>query len=152
MSSMLTDLIRGYQEELQRHRHRPFLRAAMAGCALVSTAEGAVSLGHRVRVDEILETLDALRLFDPHEGIDLFDEFVEGIRLHAETGHARALAAVDGEVAEEPEKARLLVRICAAVSAQGGPVRPSERREIRALCARYGLEAQHCGLGTEIET
>lgn len=149
MSGILTDLIQGYREELQRHRHRPFLRAAMACCALVSASEGVVSLRHRVRVDQILDTFDALRLFDPHEGIDLFNEFVEEVRLHQETGRARALAAVDEEVAEEPEKAQLLVRICVAVSAQGGEIRSSEQREIQALCARYGVEPHHCGLGPQ---
>lgn len=147
MSSILADLIQGYSEEFQRHRHRPFLRATMAGCALVSMAEGLVTLRHRVRVDQILETLDTLRLFDPHEGIDLFDAFVAEIRHYPDAGKARALAAVDAEVAEEPEKARLLVRLCAAVSEQEGEIQSAEWREIQALCARYGVTPHFDELG-----
>lgn len=140
MSSILSTLIRGYQEQLRRYRHRTFLRAAMAGCALVAMADGVISLRQRVRIDQILETLDALRLFDPHEGIDLFNGFADAIRTQPEVGRARALAAVDEEVAEEPEKARLLVRICAAVSEEDGEIHAPEWREIQALCARYGVE------------
>lgn len=151
MSSILNGLMRGYQAQIQRYRNRPFLRAAMAGCALVSMADRVVSLQQRTRVDQILETLDALRLFDPHEGVDLFNEFVEAIRIQQEAGHALALTVLDQEVAEEPDKARLLMRICAAVSEEEGVIHPPEWRELHGLCLRYGIEPHHCGLGAEPE-
>lgn len=147
MSNMLGGLIRGYHAQITRYRNRPFLRAAMAGCALVSMADRVVSLQQRTRVDEILETLDALRLFDPHEAVDLFNEFVEAIRTHQESGHALALTVLDQEVADEPEKARLLMRICAAVSEKEGVIHPPEWRELQGLCLRYGIEPHHCGIG-----
>ena len=147
MSGILSGLIRGYEEQLQRHRNKPFLRAAMAACATVAMASGGVSLRQRMRVDQVMETLDALKVFDPHEGVDMFNEFVEAIRKDPAWGHVRAMEAVDSEVAEEPEKARLLMRICAAVSERNGEIHEPERREIQRICTRYGLEPAECGLG-----
>ncbi len=146
MSGVLTSLIREYREQLQRHRNRPFLRAAMAACATVAMANGIVELRQRVRVDQIMEALDALKVFDPHEGVDLFNEYADAIRKNPVSGHARALAAVDEEVAAEPEKAGLLIRVCLAVSAQDGQILEPERREILTLCSRYGLDAAAIGL------
>jgi tellurite resistance protein len=146
MSGILSGLIRGYQEQLRRHRNRPFLRAAMAACALVSMAGGVVSLRQRVQMDQIMETLDGLKVFDPHEGVDLFNDFVESIAADPVSGHAQALAVVDEEVAEEPEKAQLLIRICAAVVEQEGTAAEQEWKEIRTLCDRFALEPEECGL------
>lgn len=144
MSGFLVNLAKLYREQMERHRNRPFLRAAMAGCALVSMASGTVTLRERVRVDQVLETLDALQVYDPHEGVELFNEFVEALERSAEEGRRRALAAIDAEVAQEPEKAGLLIRICLAVSEveDGVPTREWER--IAALCDHLGVEQVIC--------
>ncbi|MEA3278902.1 MAG: hypothetical protein U9Q81_27130 [Pseudomonadota bacterium] len=129
-----------YRSQLVRHRNRPFLRAAMAACALVSMANGAVSLRQRVRVDRVMETLDALKIFDPHEGVELFNEFVEGLNEDADAGRRRAMEVVAREVGQDLGKARLLARICLAVSEREGAIPPAERCEIAELCRCIGLE------------
>jgi len=142
MSGFLTNLMILYQAQVRRHRNRPFLRAAMAACALVSVASGAVSLRKRVRLDQLLETLDVLQVFDPHEGVDLFNEWVETLRSAPEEGRRLALEAIDEELVREPEQAELLIRLCLAVSGRAGAVSPAEGREILALCRhlRTGLD------------
>ena len=144
MSGFLVTLSKLYREQLERHRNRPFLRAAMAGCALISMASGAVTLRERVRVDQVLETLDALQVYDPHEGVELFNEFVEALEASEEQGRSMVLEAIDAEVAQEPEKAGLLIRICLAVSEveEGIPVR--EQEQIAALCDHLGVTQDIC--------
>ena len=144
MSGFLVNLSKLYQEQMERHRNRPFLRATMAGCALVSMANGAVTLRDRVRVDQVLETLDALQVYDPHEGVALFNEFVEALEQSAEEGRRRALEAIDAEVAQEPEKAGLLIRICLAVSEVENRVPAQEREQIAELCDHLGVEQNIC--------
>lgn len=56
--SFLSGLLTHFKGELERNRTRPFLCAAMAGAALVATADGDVSFGERIRLDQILETLE----------------------------------------------------------------------------------------------
>ena len=62
MSRFLNHLTKLYQDQVERYRNRPFLKATMAACALVAVADGKVSFSQRVRVDQILETLDKLKV------------------------------------------------------------------------------------------
>ena len=68
----------------------------------------------------MIETLDALKVFDPHEGVELFNELVAAIQADPEEGHRLARHLVAEEVARDPEKARLLLRVCLAVSEREG--------------------------------
>jgi tellurite resistance protein len=145
MSGFLKNLLELYREQVQRHRNRPFLRAAMAGCALVSMASGNVTLRERVRVDQVLETLDALQVYDPHEGVELFNEFVDALLHSEQRGRKLALEAIDAEVTQEPEKAELLIRICLAVIEVEDGIPTQERRQVAALCEHLGVPAERCG-------
>jgi len=147
MQELLRNISCICRAQLRRHRNRPFLRAAMAACALVAMANGTVSFRQRVRVDRVMETLDALKVFDPHEGVELFNEFVEVLAGDPEAGHRQALEMVAREVSLEPEKALLLIRICLAVSRQDGGIPTAEQREIAALCRYIGIESDICDLG-----
>ncbi len=144
MSGFLVNLRDFYQEQMQRHRNRAFLRAAMAACALVAMANGVVSLRERMRLDQVLETLDALKVFDPHEGVALFDEFVTALQESEQEGLRLIHAAIDEEVADEPEKAGLLIRLCLAVSENANGVPQAEQQRILALCGHLGLDPGHC--------
>lgn len=151
--SFLATLINNFQEGLERNRNRPFLTGAMAACALVATADGKVSLGERVRVDQILETLEALKIFDPHEAVDLFNEFADAILESPQAGHEKALAAL-ADAADEDERKALIIRICCAISevkhtAGDGQDFAADQIEIVSLCSRLGVDPKNCGLYVE---
>lgn len=148
--SFLNTLINNFQEALERNRNRPFLKATMAACALVATADGKVSLGERVRVDQILETLEALKIFDPHEAVDLFNDFSDAILATPQAGHDKALAAL-ADAASDDETKTLIIRICCAISEIGhGPGDEEEiaadQIEIVSLCSRLGIDPRTCDL------
>ena len=149
MPGFLANLSKSYREQLLRYRNRGFLRAAMAACATVAMVDGIVSLRQRMRVDQVMETLDALKVFDPHEGVNLFNEFVDAMRTDPQAGHDDAVAVIVEEVDEEPDKAELLIRICLAVSEREGVIPVTEQIEIVALCSRLGLKPRDCGLDAE---
>lgn len=148
MSGFLATLIDTYQELLERQRRRPFLRASMAACATIAIADGEVSFPERVRVDQVLETLEALRVFDPHEGVELFNEFVEAIRRNPRQGREEAMEAML-EVAGEPGAAELLIRVCCAISEADGEKHLTDQIEIVSLCAQLGVEPRDLGLYVE---
>jgi len=150
MPGFLGTLIERYQDHLERQRNRPFLEATMAACALVSIADGDVSLSERIKVDQILETLEALKIFDPHEGVDLFNHFIDGIRKSPRQGREVAVKAL-AEIAENPEDARLLIRLCCAVSEADGDKTLPHQIEIVSLCSLMGVEPDACGLYTDDE-
>ncbi len=126
-------VLEGLKRELARYRQRPFLDALMAGCALVATADGSVSLSERSRVDRIIESLGELDIFDPHEAVNRFNDYAEVIAADAERGRHEALDAI-AEHAGDKDRARLLLRACIAVSLADDNFRPEERARIAEIC------------------
>jgi len=148
MSGFLASLLNDYAIELERYRHRPFLKATMAACALAASASGEVTFAERIRVDQILATLDALKVFDPHDGVELFNEYAQGILDAPRAGREHALAAVQ-TVASDPQKAALLVRICLAVAEARGEKDLIAQIEIVMLCSLLEVDPGVVGLYTD---
>ncbi len=149
MTAFLSELTNYYHTLQERHRNLPFLKGAMAACALTATADGEISLSQRLRVDQIFEALEALKVFDPHEGVNLFNEFSEAIFKRPKKGQKEALKVVKKIAAEDPEKAELMIRICLAVGEADGVIGPEEQIEIVTLCGILNVEPEDCGLHTD---
>jgi len=147
MAGFLQSLLDDYQTQMERHRNRPFLNAAMAACALAACAEGEVTFSQRIRVDQILDTLERLKMFDPHEGVDRFNEYAAAILASPREGQQRAQEEV-AKFTRDPETAGLLVRICLAVAEAGGEKSLSQQIQIVMLCSLLGVEPRHAGLYT----
>lgn len=145
MSSVIASLTGIFKERLERQKNRPFLEGVMAGCALVATTDGEVSLAEQVRVDQVLQTLDKLRIFDPHIGVDIFREHCDAILENPELGHDNAMEVIE-KIATTPETGELLVRICIAVSEADGEISLADQIEIVSICTRFGINPADCGL------
>lgn len=140
MSELISSLRQLLQEQLERRRQRGFLEAAMAACALVAAADGRVSLGERSRVDLILESLEGLSLFDPHEGVEAFNRYLRHLEDNPAEGREQVLAALRSQLEEDPAQGPLLLRMCQAMGAADGTPAPSQRKTIASLCSELGLE------------
>jgi tellurite resistance protein TerB len=145
MSGFLASLLDDYELEIERHRNRPFLKASMAACALAAVADGAPTLSERIRVDQILETLEELKIFDPHEGVDLFNEFSTALLESPVEGHKKALDAVRA-VSANPDAGALLVRMCLAVADAKGQKCRTDEVEIEAVCNALRLDPGELGV------
>ncbi len=145
MSSFLHDLTHLYHEQMDRHRNRPFLKSVMAACALIAIANGKVSFSQRIRMDQIIETLDKLKVFDPHEGVNLFNHYIALITASHENGHTEVTNILKSG-ATDPNTAELLIRICLAVSENNNVVVMDEKKEIAALCKLLNVETKTIGL------
>lgn len=145
MSGFLGALMETYRHQMERHHNLPFLKAAMAASAMVATADGNVSFTERVRVDQILSTLEELKVFDPHEGVDLFSGYADAILENPKQGHAAAAEALDA-VKDDAEQRDLVVRICLAVAESNGETSLTDQIEIVTLCGLLGADAEAYGL------
>ena len=132
MSGFLDNLTRFYEERLARLRNRPFLKATMAASALVAVADGSVTFSQRIRMDQILETLTTLKVFDPHEGVDLFNDYVQAILETPKEGREAAVKAIAAG-AKDDETKRLMIRVCLAISEASGDISLVEQIEIVSL-------------------
>jgi len=146
MAGFLKSLQQRYHHELARHQNRPLLTGVMAASALVATADGVVSFAERIRLDQIIENLETLNVFDPHEGIDLFNEFQDAIFADPQTGHAKAVQALRTAAKENPESTTLLIRICLAIHEADGAVSLAEQIEIVTLCSLLEIDPATVGL------
>lgn len=127
-----------FRKELQRHRQRPFLEAVAAACALVATSDGDVSFSERARLDAVVESLSELRLFDPHEVVDAFDEHVAVLADDGAAGLDRMLKTIQAGTRKEGA-ADLLLRISVAMSLADGRDSADEHKVIDQICAALDL-------------
>ena len=118
----------------------------MAAAALSATADGPVSFAKRHRVDEILETVEALRAFEVHVAIGQFEAFVEELRIRPDQGRVRALRAVSA-VAGKDESAGLVLRIACAVARADGRYSPDGVARIRGIAETLGQAIPDLGTG-----
>ncbi len=145
MSGLLENLKDQYHTLIERHHNLPFLKATMAACALVATADGDVSFSERVRVDQIIETLEHLQVYDPHEAVNIFVDFCDAILAVPSEGHPKVLSQLD-LVKDNPETASLLVKICLAVAEANGETSVVDQIEIVTLCSYLGIDPALFGL------
>ena len=145
MSGLLSSFTQLFHKSQEKRQNKLFLRGAMAACAMVSISDGEVHFCDRIRLDQILTTLDRLKIFDPHEGVEIFNYFTEKIRTSPKEGHNEALAAVK-EVAIDKTTAELVVRLCLAISLSDGKTNMVEQIEIVSLCSLLGVDANSLGL------
>ena len=148
MTGILDDLKHFFQGRSEKEQNRPFLEAAMAACAMISVSEGQVSFADRIRVDQIMETLTRLKVFDPHEGVDLFNHYTAAILASPKQGRDAALQTIKA-VAADPETAEVLIDLCLAVSLSDGVTSLVEHIEIVSLCGLIGVDPDKIGLDTK---
>ncbi|MDF1747807.1 MAG: TerB family tellurite resistance protein [Alphaproteobacteria bacterium] len=135
---MLDGLRQVLAERYERHKHRPFLEACMATCALVAIADGEVSLSERGRLDQIIDAIDRLSIFDVHEAVDLFNETIDAIKANPVDGRKQALKPI-AECRSEAGDAVLLVKVALAVGQVDGVLLASERAQCEVICKALGL-------------
>ena len=110
----------------------------MAVCALMASADDEVTFSERARMDSVLESLAELRIFDPHDAINLFNARVEALQSNREQGQSQAFDAIRRGAGDE-SAAQLLLRIAVAISLADGEFVPNERAMLGLICASINL-------------
>ena len=116
-----------------RYWDKPFLKAAMAVCALTTLADGEVSLSERYRVDAILNAMDRLRVHNPHKAVDIMNDYIEDLRAEPE----KAKEVLQGKIsrcAGDFKSARTLLRIAYLVVSADDDVIEAEREAFDQIC------------------
>ncbi len=145
MAGVLETLTGLYREQVARHQNRPFLEAVMSAAALVCAADGEVTFPERMRLDQIVEAIKQLEAFDPHEAVDLFDEYTRAIQEDSETDREAAFERIE-PMADDPETCALILRVCIGILEIEGEDNMVEQIEIVSLCSRLGIDPKECGL------
>jgi len=91
--------------ELERYRNKDFLKAVLAVCALSAHADSKIGLATRYRVDDVLDRLDLIQLFDRAKVNEVLDDYIYGIDQDAAAA-AEILHAKIQRIAGDHKKAR----------------------------------------------
>lgn len=105
----------------------------MAAAALVATADGEVSFSELSALDDLLDTVKDLQIYDPHVAVDIYRDFADAIGENRENGRRDALKTV-ARVADNAEAAALVVRVAVAISRADGDFTTAEQGTIGDLC------------------
>ncbi len=114
----------------------------MASAALVAAADGTVTLAKRHILDQILETIDALKKFNVHSAVDQFNTLTDALRDNPESGRAIAVKAI-AEFSGDSESGQLLIRIATALARAEGRVSAPAKVEIEQIAATLGMPAPY---------
>jgi tellurite resistance protein len=131
--------------ELEKFRNRHFLEATMAASALVALADGDVNLTELNMIDQALETIHELKIYDPHDAVDIYRDYMDDLRTDPARARIRILEEV-GRIAEDAHAARLLMRVCVAIGKSDDDFSNGEKAVIADLCDALGLDAAEIGL------
>jgi tellurite resistance protein TerB len=132
-------LLEKLKSEVERYQNKGFLKAAMAVCALTALADGRVSLSGRYRIDAIIETMERLRIYDPHKAIAILDDFLEDLRSDRESA-APVLEQKIARYAADYKSARTLLRIAYLVLTADGAISPAKTSAFNEICVSLGVE------------
>ena len=125
----MLNLVRETVEGIRRRsRHKSFVDAAMAACAMVALADDEQRLSELITRDRVLVRIDELRSIDHQQAVALYDNYAEAIRRDPGRGREQALAAI-GAFANDLEGADLLVYVLDGAAG----VRPADYRWVGRL-------------------
>lgn len=110
----------------------------MAAAALVATADGEVTFSELTALDDILETVTDLQIYDPHVAVDIYRDYADAISANPDAGRREAFKAV-GRVGENPEAAELIIQVAVAISRADGEFTAPEANTISELCGVLGV-------------
>ncbi len=124
--------------EVGKFKNKEFMEAVVAGCALVSAADGDISASEKQKMIGFIQNSDELKVFDLDQVIATFNSVCGKFEFDAAIGRAEALKMA-GKLRGKEDAARLMVRVCCAVGSADGHFDESEKAACRSICQELRL-------------
>jgi tellurite resistance protein len=125
--------------ELERFRNRRFLDATMAASALVALADGEINITELNIIDQALDTVHELNIYDPHEAVDIYRDYIDGLQKAPAATRGKALDAV-AKITGDARAAHILVRVCIAIGKSDEDFSEAEKNTVRDLCRTLDID------------
>jgi len=124
----------------RRAKDKPFLEASMAAAAFVAATDDVIGLGRRHTLDQILDGVERLKVFEVQAAVALFDEYIRHFRSAPDRARSRALKAISA-AGSRPEAAELLLRIATAMARAEGAISAEARSRVDKIARSLGISA-----------
>jgi tellurite resistance protein len=120
--SLFTSIIKKINDVIDRHDSQNFMKGVMAACAIVANADNKITFAEWVRLDEILAKVDRLKIYDPHDAIDLFNKYVKQLQGSDRKSVKEKLLKQIGKTFVSESDQVVLIKVCWAISKADGKV------------------------------
>jgi stress response protein SCP2/tellurite resistance protein len=124
---------------VNKYMGRDLTEALVAGSALVAMADGILDPMEREKLIDYFRTSQEMRGININEVDSRFNYFVQQIKRDQMLGKAEALRAI-GKIANKPEAARLVVRLCCAIGFADGEFASIEKQIVEEICREVRLD------------
>ncbi|GGN98920.1 tellurite resistance TerB family protein [Saccharibacillus kuerlensis] len=135
----------GLQDQVGRFKNKDLLDAIVAGCALVSVADGTIDSAERQKMEVYIGRSEQLKVFNLSEAIDRFNHFAGSMEFDVMVGKQEALQAI-AKFKSKPEVGRIVVGVCCAIGAADGDFDEQEKAAVRDICNVLNLKSEDFGL------
>lgn len=124
--------------EVSKFRNREFMEAVIAACALTAYADGNVSSDEKQKMIRYAGSADELKHFGSDKVIAFFQSVLAKFEFDVGIGRAEALKII-GKVRNNPEQARMVVRVAGVIASADGDFDEKEKAVIKQICQELGL-------------
>ncbi len=137
LKSKATQIQSSMTQEMSRFKNKNLMEAVLAGCVLVSAADGTGSKEEKEKMLGFVRNSEALKSFDQSAVIDTFQKHMGKVEFDYTMGKIELLKVI-GKI-KSPDEARLLVRVCCVIGSADGDFDNDERKVVREICQDLGL-------------
>lgn len=126
------------KNQVTRLKHRKFMEATVAVCALISVSSNGASEEERNKMIKIMSKSKELSVFAPDEITEFFNTLVDGFLFDLDVGQGEAMKYVV-QIKDQLDFSQLAVRVGIAVAKSDGHFDESERKVVGNICTNLGL-------------
>lgn len=135
----------GLQDQVGRFKNKDLMDAIVAGCAIVSVADGTIDATEKQKMAGYIGRNEQLKVFNMSEVIDRFNHFAGNMEFDVMVGKQEALRTI-AKFKSKPEVGRVIVGVCCAIGAADGDFDELEKAAVRDICNVLNLQPGEFGL------
>jgi tellurite resistance protein TerB len=135
------DLYAATQKLLEQHDNKAFLEGCMAACAIVAYSDGEISFAERGKLNQIITVVDRLKIYDPDDGVRLFNTYVQSLRNDPKGKHhaKKEVLKKIHDIFQAPSDKKTLLKICWAICKSDGDVVRYEYESIEEIAKQIDM-------------
>ncbi|WP_172199930.1 tellurite resistance TerB family protein [Saccharibacillus qingshengii] len=135
----------GLQDQVSRFKNKDLMDAIVAGCAIVSVADGTIDATEKQKMAGYIGRNEQLKVFNMSEVIDRFNHFAGNMEFDVMVGKQESLRTI-AKFKSKPEVGRVIVGVCCAIGAADGDFDEMEKSAVRDICNVLNLNPGEFGL------
>jgi len=145
IKNLLNEQKEKIKDGVSRYKNKEFMDAVVAGCALVSAADGTIDTTEKQKMAGYIQRSEELKVFNMSDVIKRFTEIVESFEFDFVIGKGEALKIIN-KIKKNVEASKLLIRVCISIGSADGNFDEKETAIVKEICNELNLNPSEFGL------